>query len=95
MLSTLGKFESELCNFSFDRLQKQVLSTPKFWDAFLLAPIKTTKAFNDNKASVLTSLSHFANELIRSLELRFVMRFFLLLKDCRLEMTGVIKRRVP
>ena len=102
MLSTLGKFESEVCNFSFDRLHKACFSIPKCWDAFLLAPIKTTQAFNNNKASVLTSLSPIANELIRSLELRFVMRSFSLLKDfakqlpsCRLGMTGVIERQLP
>ena len=102
MLSTLGKFKSELCNFSFDRLHKACFSIPKCWGAFLLAPIKTTQAFNDNKASVLTSLSRLGNELIRSLELRFVMRFFSLLKDfvkqlpsCRLGMPGVIELQLP
>ena len=83
MLSTLGKFERELCNFSFDRLHKAVFfQHPNARVlAFLVAPNETTEAFNNNKASVLMSLSHLADEFIKSFELRFVMAFFLFLSD--------------
>ena len=65
---------------------------------FLLAPNETKEALNNNKAFVSTKLLHLADEFIKSLELRFVMTFFLFLNyfvkqfsGCRLGMTGVIK----